>query len=240
MPEWMRVMGFISVMESVMRNAVNAVIDSVMVAIEGPVFRRAHSGYWTAEVDQTRREIQAVLEPAYGEGVFRVVWGVRAAGVQAMLDGQEIAGASHATVSGDAGSLATGRRRMHFLCPEGGKTSLINRVLWGLRPEPADVLAGRIRAWISEAVLPLMQSTTTRAAVAQVLESLPKGRHALIEPDLDGQRLPAIAALKALNGDKAGASHALDQWARLFEPGTLGYEQMMARHARMSAKVDAI
>jgi hypothetical protein len=51
-------------------------------------FVRAKAGVWTADADGVRWIIDALFEPGYGPGVFRVGWGVIVPGAAAAHDGR--------------------------------------------------------------------------------------------------------------------------------------------------------
>lgn len=204
--------------------------------------QRRRQGYRTATHDEVQWEVDVLYEQAYGDGVFRVGWGVRVPGVAEVLEREELAGTEHATVGGDAGALATRSRRMKMLVVEGGTMSLVNRLLWNVKPEKLDTLATRISEWLSGPLTEVFESMTSRQGVVEFLENY-QARYGRTEmhPDSQEMALALIAALNGLSGDKPGAFAALDKWRSLIgSPGDDSYSILAAKINRVRGRIEAL
>lgn len=200
----------------------------------------AWASQWVMDEDNVVQD--PAIWQAYGDGVFRVGWGVRVPGVTEILECEELAGTEHATVGGDAGALATRSRRMKMLVVEGGTMSLVNRLLWNAKPEKPDVLAARISGWLSGPLTEVFEPMTSRQGVVDFLENC-QARYGRIEihPDSQELTLALVAALKGLCGDKPGAFAALDKWRSLTgSPGEDSYSILAAKIDRTRGRIEAL
>jgi hypothetical protein len=191
-------------------------------------------------VGEVTAEVDVLLESNYGSGVFRIGWGIRVPGVPEVAELEEGKGTQNATVSGDVGSLVQRRRRMHMMCLAGGSTTLFNRLLWQMKPEPAGVLGTRIAGWLSGPVTAFFHALSTRRAVADFLES-GGGQFGriLVEPSISTPPWALIAAIRGLDGDKAGALQAIEQWRARYPPGP-AYSELAHRIDRIRERIVAL
>jgi hypothetical protein len=221
---------------------INTAVQRAVKEAEHLGLQRQRQGYWTATHGEVQWEVDVLYEQAYGDGVFRVGWGVRVPGVAEILEREELAGTEHATVGGDAGALATRSRRMKMLVVEGGTMSLVNRLLWNVKPEKLDALATRISEWLSGSLTEVFESMTSRQGVVEFLENY-QARYGRIEmhPDSQEMALALIAALNGLSGDTSRAFAALDKWRSLIgSPGDDSYSILAAKIDRTRRRIEAL
>ncbi|GIG55947.1 hypothetical protein Lfu02_03190 [Longispora fulva] len=228
-------------MKAAIKREIDTIVGDGSAALTGAGFHRERTGFWACPAGQLRWELEVVHEPGYGEGVFRLGWGVRVPGVAEILELEDLPGVEHATVGGDVGSLARRRIAMGLLCVESGSVGLGTRFLRGVRPEAAGVLTNRVREWTAE-LLEVLRPLTDHLALADFLGTY-ESRYGKIhvDPDNAGRRLPLIAALRALGGDVPAARENLTRWREVFpEEGSLGYPQLQAKYKRMAARIDKL
>ncbi|NES17075.1 MULTISPECIES: hypothetical protein [Micromonospora] len=221
-------------MKTANKRRINDVVQRAVASAGQLGLKRVRQGIWAAEQGEVRWEIEALYESGYGDGIFRVGWGVLAPGAAHLIELEESDGINDATVGGDAGSLALKRRSMVMLCVQGAEVSLAHRLLWRARPEPDDVLISRISAWLSGPISELFDSLASRPQIVDFLENR-DARYGRVpmHPEGRGQVLLTIAALKGLDGDLAGALDSLNHYRAYL--GTSGDSYQI-----LSAKVDRI
>ncbi len=221
------------------RSQVSEVTRVMTSLVKGHGFQSEKTRYWIAPQQLVQWELQMVMEPGYGPGVFRLEWGVRAPRVAELEGLENLSGAMHATIGGDVGSLAMRRHKMTFLCVEGGKVAVLTSLLWGLRPEPKERLSGRIDDWITSHLLPLLGSLDTYESLASFLETYQtRYGKVFLYPAFDGQRLRKIAVLRALAGDRPAAEQALSEWkALLGKPGAPSYANLIKGYDQVASRL---
>jgi hypothetical protein len=198
---------------------------------------RVKAGVWAADADGVQWVVDALYEPEYGPGVFRVGWGIIVPGAAAIIEKGEGVSSHFGTVSGDAGSLAERRRSITLLCLPGSGMGTLNRLWWRVWEQPAEALAERITGWLTGPLLPIFTMMSSPQGVVEFLERRDAlvGRHLPLYPDPDEQALATLAAVKTVAGDKAGALAAASAW-RAAVRGTEVLEkhvdQVMARIER--------
>jgi hypothetical protein len=225
-------------MKAAIKRRINEVVQQAVTSAGHLGLKRQRQGYWTARRDEVQWEVETLYEEAYGEGVFRVGWGVLAPGLAEIVDRVESEGIYDATVGGDVGSLATRSRRMVMLCVPGATMGHLNRWLWKAKPEPEEVLAARIAGWLSGPVTSVFQSMTTRREIVDFLENH-EARYGKVfmHPEDREQELALIAGLRALDGDIEGALTAIDAWRSMLRPGSDSYGVLSAKVDRIAGRI---
>lgn len=205
-------------------------------------FKRRRSGYWTIDSFPLRWELEVIFEDQYGEGVFRVAWGVRAEGVAPLLEQDEIASAYHTTVGGDLGCLARDKGSMLMMCVEGGTPSTLARFLWHVRAETSDQIAERVTRWTRGPLAKLIDSTRTYLQLASLLEAYPRSHgDRLASPVGGGQTLSTVAALCALGGDADRSRAAMDRWrSSTLRLSGLSRKVLTERQDRIGTRLEAL
>ncbi len=201
------------------------------------------AGCWSADRGQVQWSVDVLHEPPYGTGVFRVGWGILAPGAAAIAEREEGPGSLDATVGGDAGSFATGSRRIRLLCVEGSSIGLGHRLLWGVRPEPDAVLVERIAQWLAGPITGLFMSMTSRQEIIQFIENNIVLRHIGREthPLTAEQGLSLTAALRALGGDKDGAYADLERWRTMLgTPEGFSYKAIAKRIENIRRRIERL
>lgn len=188
------------------REIADAVDRGVRAATVLP-FARVKAGVWAAEADGVSWVVDALYEPGYGPGVFRVGWGVIVPGAAAIIEKGEGVSSHFATVSGDAGSLAERRRSITLLLLPGSGMGVVNRLWWQVKEQPVEALAERIAGWLSGPLQRVFTMLGSPAGVAEFLERRDAvvGRGLPLYPEPDEQSLAVLAAVRAVAGDKEGA-----------------------------------
>jgi hypothetical protein len=202
-------------------------VDRGVRAVTALPFVRAKAGVWTADADGVRWVIDALFEPAYGPGVFRVGWGVIVPGAAALIDKGEGVSSHFGTISGDAGSLAERRRSITLLLLPDSGMGLMNRLWWQVHEQPVAALASRITGWLTGPLQPVLTMLSTPAGVADFLwrRASGVGPGIPVYPEADEQALGVLAAVRAVAGDRDGALAAAAQY-RAAVAGTTVLEEV--------------
>lgn len=197
-------------MRQAVKRSIYKAVTTGIVPLTEVGLKRERQGYWLCPQLQTRWELEVVFEPPYGDGVFRLEWGVRAARLAELIEREDIDHAMHATVGGDVGSLALRRSKMTMMGIRGGEISWMARWLWGVRAQSVDEVAARINQWVGGPLLDVLRPLTTYSAVADFLTTFRArfGQTLLYPEDVD----LTVAGLRALEGKRAAAMAALDAW----------------------------
>ena len=195
--------------------AVQAAIASTAELIPFSSDRRGHWVYpaGTGITD----ELEVLPENQHGEGMFRIGWGIRAAGVADVLGLSDLPGTEHATICGDLGSLAERKRGMTMLSLGSGGAGGLTRLWWGTRGESPEQLGRRIAEWVSR-LAPVLRDIDTYDKLADFVRTFPSGYGKVeVHPDNEVGRLQTETALRAVGGDPRGAEDALSRWRAVIE-----------------------
>jgi hypothetical protein len=195
------------------KRALYAGVNAAARSAETAGFTRSRRGYWLANQQETRWELELVFEQEHGEGNFRLEWGVRVTGVAQILEREEIDHAIDCTIAGDVGSLALRQRGMTFIVLSEARAGWLRKALFReVRLRSSDEIADVVQGWIAP-LIETLEPLTTRAAVAKFLEDAGRRLGPWFDyPDSHSGRDLKAAAVWALAGDHEAARTALDRW----------------------------
>jgi len=193
--------------------AVEAAVKSVSTELP---LKKVNQGRWRLVTGpRLAVEVDVLLETDHGEGMFRIGWGVRAAGAAAVLDVEDLPGTGNATVGGDLGSLARRVPGMTMLCVKGGDAGALTRLWWGSRPQKPEELSDKVRGWLVD-YLPVLARLRSYADLAGFVETFDvRYGKANVHPETPIGRLQTAIALRALQGDSAAVEESIARWTAM-------------------------
>ncbi len=198
-------------------------------------FRSRRQGYWVCPKDDLRWELEVLFEPAYGDGVFRIGWAVRADIANRFVEFQVNDGVEHGTIGGDVGSLARGKSRMCLLAVTGAEPSLTARLLWGVRIQSVESLSAELSHWFAH-LLAFLQPIDSYPSLVDFLDSYHRSRRKPLF-DLPDAASPMMAVLRGLSGDLDGGLRMLNDWVPPAKPGTDAYRSDLAYRDRVAKRL---